>query len=568
MKLTLPDGLYAAFDLGSHAVKAILLEKTEGKLRLTGVESETLKSQNDFPGESEFRTHQFETLRDLAAKLPLRQCRECFALYNSRETQVKIVDLPREILPDQVSGVLFWEAKKLLSPAMKTEPFLFAYRRVQDSPPAYAVAVIPTSRVQRLLELYEQAGVTVSGLYSEVFTVSALKACLPASGFPAYSLINIGFYNTYINIFAGGNLKFFRHIPSGLSEFSEVSDPREFEVFSQKIRFSFDYFRAVSKLPQIDDISLMGGGATHKEFLTFSRDYFQPSKVTPLDLSSLADVSPVLAKFGGETSRLLPFLPAITCFFAHNDPQAEPANFAAGYRKILEAERYKRWSEFLPLVFGFIGVLIIAGVVYGLHATADAEKVRVQKAVSIAEQDVGAARIKVTRLQSSTVRFAMSEPEKRFLKDLLRPRPSPDAILFKVVTSLPEGVTLKSLHLGPAVDDDQTFAEEAQALPVDEAPPKAPADNETTVPGAPQAESEPRETEIPATTNDEQTSALNAANLSEKTLVLKGTAETYDHLLIFVEKLKAAGAIKRYQMLQSARKPGEPVRFAVMGELP
>ncbi|EKD84282.1 MAG: hypothetical protein ACD_39C00136G0008, partial [uncultured bacterium] len=294
MKNTNNKGLYAAFDIGTVSIKAAIIEVTDSGKRIATIEEEALKLPADFPGEEEHRQHVIESLKSLASRLPMKECRHVSALYSNRELQVKIIELPSQVQIEQIDKILNWEAKKLLSPNFREEPYAFAYKVVRKSPYMVALAVIPQRLLERFADLFEVAGINLDSAYGEVFAADALKEIVDISGLPAMSIVNFGHSGTHLQIFAAGELRFYRFIPSGMSEMTVPPTDNELEMFAQKIRFSFDYFRAISKLNQIDSLFFMGGGAALQGALPFARTYFNPSRVNIVDTSSGIDISPIL----------------------------------------------------------------------------------------------------------------------------------------------------------------------------------------------------------------------------------------------------------------------------------
>ena len=117
MKKKLKTGLFVSFDIGSVSIKATVVEVNEKGRRLSTTEEELLKPLAAYPGEEEFRGQIVDALKNLASRLPLKQCSAVTALYSNRELQVKIIELPSQVQADQLDNLLNWEAKKLLSPA-------------------------------------------------------------------------------------------------------------------------------------------------------------------------------------------------------------------------------------------------------------------------------------------------------------------------------------------------------------------------------------------------------------------------------------------------------------------
>ncbi|HNV69611.1 MAG TPA: hypothetical protein PKO06_07945, partial [Candidatus Ozemobacteraceae bacterium] len=431
MKPSFADGLYAVFDVGSFAAKAAIIERTAGKVRLASIEEEPLKSLTDFPSEVEFRDALIQSLQAIAGRLPLGQCREVIGLFSHRELQVKLVDLPPQITPEQFDSVLGFEAKKLLSPNYRSEAFVYSYRVLRESPPFVALAVIPQSHLQKTIELYHGAGIKLSGLYPEIFGELAAKETMPASGSPVYTMINVGHASTHMTIFSGGEPRFTRQIPSGVSEIPERVTGNEPEIYTQKIRFSFDYCRAVFKLGQIDEIGFFGGGALKPGFLDFTREYFHPSKVSVIDLSSCLDISPALAQRGGDATRLAPFLPGITTYLAHSRALAtDRSNMYMQWERKESDERWKNLSHLLPAGVALAGLLVgvVLLAIWGMVLQTELDKANQEAKLS--EIEVTRARTALVRMESQRKPGASLAPfEQKLLEPLLSDHFAGDAIL-------------------------------------------------------------------------------------------------------------------------------------------
>ena len=102
MKKTMQDGLFAAFDLGSHSLKAAVIEVIDSRPRLASIEEENLKPMADYPSEEDYRVYLVETLQSLAGRIPLKDCRKISVLFSNREMQVKIIELPSQVQAEQI----------------------------------------------------------------------------------------------------------------------------------------------------------------------------------------------------------------------------------------------------------------------------------------------------------------------------------------------------------------------------------------------------------------------------------------------------------------------------------
>jgi len=605
MKNTLADGFYAAFDLGSHSVKVVLVDCRNGKEHLAAIEEELLKPPADFPGENEFRDHQIQRVKQLIERLPLHDIREWVAVLNSRELQVKLVELPSQVQPEKLPEVLRWEAKKLLSPTYRNEPFLVAHRILRESPPAAIVAVIPQSILARVHEFFLAAGIELSGAYADVFGCLSLKEGIETTGMPALSIINLGHTGTHLQIFSAGELKFYRFIPSGCSEFSNPPISSELDTFSQKIRFSFDYFRAVTKLGHIDELLFMGGGAALPEYISFAREYFAPGKIDALDVSQKIDISPVLPQVNelpGPTirhARLMPFLPALGAYWAHRDPGADDCNLLGRYQSLLWKERMNKFSNTLPIWVAIAGLLILA-VSLGLWRISMLDQLEQssQKA-SIASNDLTTTQVKITKLQKARIpEILLSSRDKSAISELLRDRLGSDEVLFLIDQKKTDGVKLHRIQIqAKSQADDETPEEETEAGSLeseigsrmsgssdpspapapgpgpdsasdpDPDPDPGPGPNSQVEP-APRASAMPSPTPMPSGAgNPGSAMTQNIEDLGGEMLVLKGTATGYEPLASFAEDLVKVRVIRRYRIIEALGKRSE-LRFILKGEMP
>jgi Tfp pilus assembly PilM family ATPase len=569
MKLTLANGLYAVYDLGTSSVKAVLIRKQGETLQLICIETEPLKAQSDFPGDAEFRDHQAQTLKVLAGRLPLREIARHLCLFNCRDQQVKIIDFPNEIPDKQLEGVLEWEARKVLPKPLAAEPFLYAFQSVKGTR-SFALAVIPLIRLQRQLELFALAGIPLTGACPEVFAATALHDALPAASVPAVSLINLGFANTHISIFHRGELRFYRHIPSGFREMAE-NTVESFEGFAQKIRFSFDYFRASCKLPHIDELKLAGGGCAREEFFQFAAEYFSPGRVGNLDVSPILDVSALLGSSGRENPALAAALPAIGAFLACGRSEAASTDFCARRQRITDREKMKKLSESVPLFGAVAGFLLAALIGFFLHIAEGDRQWSLQQALAIASQENAGRRTRLAELQLKAVRGGLTAKEKALLSGLWQNRISGGDILYKTLADCPVGLTVESLrvHAGQEFSLDESEPEEpsgptesAQGKEEDRDPFKVLDDDPETVSGSGSIPEglggEIVEEAVPET----------PADLRERFLVVRGTCQTQPALLEFIRKLRERGVLSRYRLFQSDATGSGRIRFAFVGELP
>ncbi|RCK80218.1 MAG: hypothetical protein OZSIB_3400 [Candidatus Ozemobacter sibiricus] len=564
MKTSLADGFYAVFDVGSYAVKAILIERRSGKDRVVALESELVQPLGEFPGEAEFREHLVQQLKLVAARLPMGEIRECLSVFNSRELQAKLVEPPSQVPPDKLPSVLAWEAKKLLSPTYRNEPFMFGWRLLRESPPSAILAVIPQAILQRHDDLYTAAGIHLTGTYAEVFGSLALKEGSANLGLPALSLINLGHAGTHLQIFASGELKFYRFIPSGAGDFSQPALPGEMEGFAQKIRFSFDYFRAVSKLGHIDELRLYGGGATRPEFFSFARDYFAPGKVDTLDVSNAIDISPILPQMaeppgpGPRHVKLLPFLPALGVFRAHADPAAPAANLQARLHELAWEARMARLTALLPLWLGLSGAMVVTIVLLFWRISLADQLDQVRQKANITANDLISTRVRLTRLHQARVpEVKLSPRDQSALQPFLRPQRSADEILFLAERKRPPGLRLTRILIQSRSQNEDEIAEEEEAAP--DQSQGAPADgDEAGQPAPPPPPSGPSQAQEQETIDDP----------GGEFLTIHGWTRGYEGLAAFAEGLVQARVLRRIRQLRLVPKGSGDQRFILKGELP
>ena len=568
MKTHLTDGLYAAFDLGSRTIKASLVEFRSGKSTLISVECEELKPFSDFPGEKEYRDHLVQSLKVISHRLPLNECREIISLFNHREMQVKVVDLPKDIPADQVDGVLYWEARKSLPQAQRGEPFVFGYKWIRESPPEFLLCVAPLARFESFLGIFESAKIKITAAFPEVFSAVAMKEKHPSSVLPAFALINVGNANTHIQIFASGEIKFYRHIPSGLTEISANPQVRELEVFSQKIRLSFDYFRAVTKLPQVDEIAFIGGGGGHKELLGFSRDYFSPGRIVNLDLANSIEMSQVAGSLGGDLSKIVTFLPSVGAYLAHASPTSKSYNLLNRLQKQQNQEKLKSFSSSVPAMVSVFSLILGALILLAWNFSANMKLEGARQAASIAEISAAAARTSFAQKQTRIATPKISEAEKLAYFPLLRDRLSGGEILYKISQARPEMLILRSLAIYPLKDVEDILTEENLETPREE--PKGPDNISDPSSENPQAMQPPAALKPlgGAGTQSETTSEDLSEGLGNEVIAMNGSCNDLKTVVLFVEKLIETRVITRYRICKTSKRSGGQFDFTIVGEPP
>jgi Tfp pilus assembly PilM family ATPase len=564
MKKQNQDGLYAVFDIGSNAIKAAVLEITNGNKRLATIEKVELKPFNEFPDEIEHRNHVRESLKSLSERIPLKECTKVSSLFYHRELQVKIIELPNQIESDQIEKILNWESKKLLSPNYREEPYTFAYKILHQRPYKVALAVIPQHILETFSSLFEEAGIKLTGAFSEVFASHSLKELTDHTGLPALSIANMGQNGTHVQIFSSGELKFYRFIPSGLAEFSTPPQEKEMEVYAQKIRFSFDYFRAVSKLAQIDALFFMGGGPAKANFLPFIRSYFSPTRVGIVDISSGIDISPILPELSDNSvneekqRNLLSFLPAIGAILSHLEDDDNCTNLAGRLETKKAKEKLEQLSKQLPLWIGAIGIVLIAAIIFVMSS---GRKATLKEAVNQLETEktmVQATNIKIARYNTNTSqKLRLSPAGRKALKPILKDHLSGAEILFHIASSRPKTITLKEILIRSSANAENINLEN-QSSEVTPQPGMATSmiPNESTESNEDQYSS--RFSQLDGQTDE---------GLTGETLVIYGFAENNKTLSEFTEKLIKKRVIKRVSSINSRKTPAKTFEFLVKGEL-
>ena len=370
MNNNITPGLYATIDIGTKSVKAILLEVNNNKKRLLKVESVDIAPFDTFVNEEEYNKQITSAIAKLSKELDLAKCKKIISLFYNRDLQVKLIDFPNSVKPEQFDQVLPWEAKKILSPHYKEQEFTYSYSVIRGNPLSIALAVVPMQLLNTHLSLFNGTGIKPDSVYIDVFSTLSLQSIVDIAGLPALSIVNFGYSGTHLNIYSAGKLKFYRYIPSGTSEMMNPPKESELEMYSQKIRFSFDYFRAVSKLNQVDALFFMGGGSALPDVLNYEQNYFSPTKINPLDVSSEIDISPVISvSFNDEVNtennqKLLPFVPAIGGCLAYFRDDAEAMDLLALIRKQNKEKNLEKLASTVPIILGLISFIFASFLLY------------------------------------------------------------------------------------------------------------------------------------------------------------------------------------------------------------
>lgn len=407
MKKKLSSGLYTVFDIGSSSVKAVVVEVENDRKRILKAESEAVNPASQFSSEEEYNSQITEALKKLSEKLGPVKSRKTSTLFYSRELQVKIIDLPDQVRVDQLDKVLVWEAKKLLSSHYKEETFAFAYSVVRERPLSVAIVVIPQVLLEAHIKLFSDAGIKVDSIYTDVFSALALQPIVDIAGLPALSIVNFGNSGTHLQIFSAGKLKFYRYIPTGTSELSDPPSESELEMYAQKIRFSFDYFRAVSKLSQVDNLYFMGGGSAFPEVLPFAQNYFSPTKVYHTDITSQFEITSILNNSDDNTATsdktkvLLPYIPAIGACLADFSENSETMDLKTQLNSFEKAKNLEKLANTLPVVIGIVALLISSGILYYIYKTKSDTLEDLRFKLNVSQSELEANKIKIFNLNKN-----------------------------------------------------------------------------------------------------------------------------------------------------------------------
>lgn len=436
----LSDGKYLAFDLGSQSIKAVLVDVKKGNMRLEACEVERVKPLEQFADAVDHENHLVERLRAISKKFSARKVVQTVSVFSHREHQVKIIDLPTQVNEEQLEKVISWEAQKLLSPNYKNEPFIYAYSILKRSPIKVALAVVPKEFAVEHLSLFEKAGIKITRICSEVFAALAMFKSIGRTNLPAVSLLDIGYKGTHLQIFESGRLSFYRYIPSGMSDMSEPPTEDELEIFLQKIRFSFDYFRAVSKLPNIDAIYCAGGGASSSEFLKHCRLYFGQSQTDIVDLSAVIDISTAISESAGVSpeEKQRKFLPCLSATGGFLSLQTDNNNADLLYslNKANRKLRMGKFSKAFPAIVAIAG--LCANIIFFvlILKTYNSQQKKIQQEISAKQIGINAANIKLASLNQEykdLKTFDLTDSELKVLEPVLSQR-SASAVIGRVIT--------------------------------------------------------------------------------------------------------------------------------------
>lgn len=555
MKNNGSTSLYAAFDIGSTSVKAAVIEVTAAGKRLIKVDEEILKKSSDFAGEEEYLSSVSEALKTASARINAEKCKSISALFSNRELQVKVIELPSQIRQDQIEQVIGYEAKKLLNPAMQEEPFVFAYKILRSNPYLAAISVVPARIIEEFIKLYEASGLELSGVYGEVFAADAIKDAINIENQNAVSVINFGSQGTHLQVFSGGLLRFYRYIPSGLAEMSLNPQNDELEMYAQKIRFSFDYFRAVSKLNQIDSLYFMGGGVVPDAVLPFAADYFAPSKVGIADISSGVDISPMISESNDVSESielkqrlLMPFFPAVGAALASLAKQNETTNLLAFVKKQRHLKQMQRLTKALPIVIIALGALLSLIIIFVMRGnTAIKIEEALKKKALIQKLHNKNSRSLSALKAAKQYRMALSPEGEKIVKPITEAKIFLHDVLRLAATKAPKGVSVDEILIR-TIDEMKEIALPAEGEALNE-----------------QTGEKINEFKSKLSQNEKNESDC-GEELVGKGLLILGSADNNTALSAYVKNLSSCGLCECYGVL--SRKKGGSVEFIIKGALP
>ncbi|MGM0598752.1 MAG: hypothetical protein ACQETH_02935 [Candidatus Rifleibacteriota bacterium] len=563
MNKNIPNGLYAAFDLGSASLKASVIEVNNSTPRLAAIEEESLQSFNKFPDENEYRNHLIEKIQALAERLPIKECKKVSLLFSNREMQVKLIELPAQVQSEQIDKILNWEAKKLLSPSFREEPYTFSYKIIRSNPYLVALAVIPQNLLEKFLELYEKAGINVSSIYAEVFTAHTLKETVDHTGLPALSIINFGHTGTHLQIFSAGDLRFYRFIPSGMAEMSQPPTENELEMYSQKIRFSFDYFRAVSKLNQIDAVFFMGGGAAQPNILPFERSYFNPTKINIVDISSQVDISPILPEISDNSPaeekqrKLLPFLPSVGAILTLFNEDADKTDFAQRLNKEKKEKKLQELTKTMPFIIAACGIIIIILSLFYLRDHLNQKLKKLNKELEIAQIDMESANLKIAKYKAAADSgVKLSPAARKILKPIIHQQNSMARILYIIGSSKPENVKIQEVLIRPETEAENIKLENIENEP-----------QYSSYNQNPDAEDE--KSDFISELAQESMGMENQFDqeLGKEIIIIRGVSQNNEMLAKLTEVLKQKHLFKRIKSLKSHKVSAQRIEFLLKGEM-
>jgi hypothetical protein len=423
--------------------------------------------------------------------------------------------------------------------------------------------VIPQNLLEKFLELFEKAGINVSSIYAEVFASHTLKETVDHTGLPALSIINFGHSGTHLQIFSAGELRFYRFIPSGMAEMSQPPTENELEMYSQKIRFSFDYFRAVSKLNQIDAVFFMGGGAAQPNILPFERSYFNPTRINIVDISSQVDISPILPEIGDNSPaeekqrRLLPFLPSVGAILTLFTEDSNKTDFAQRLNKEKKEKKLQALTKTLPFIIGACGIIIIILSLFYLRSHLNQKLKKLNKDLEIAQIDMKSAKLKIAKYKAaSNTGVKLSPAARKALSPILNRQNNMARILYIIGSSKPESVKIKEVLIRPESEAENIKLENQQ--------------DEVQYSSYNQAsDAEDDKNEFVSELAQGAMGMENQFNneLGREIIIIRGIAQSNESLAKLSEVLRQKYLFKRIKSLNSQKISSHRIEFLLKGEM-
>ena len=568
MTKKLNPGLYATIDIGTKSVKAVVIEVNNKSKRLLNAESIELAAFDTFTNEEDYKKQITDSISKLVEKLDLTKCQKIISLFYNREFQVKLIDFPNTVKLEQLNQMLFWEAKKLLSSHYKEEEFSYSYCITRGNPLSVVLAVVPQTLLDAHLKLFENTGITPTSVYTDVFSSLALQPIIDIAGLPALSIVNFGHSGTHLNIFSTGKLKFYRFIPTGTAEMSNPPRESELEVYSQKIRFSFDYFRAVSKLTQVDALFFMGGGSAIQNVLNFEQNYFAPTKINALDISSEIDISPIISvSFNEEVNtenslKLLPFVPAIGGCLADFRDDSDNLDLLTLLKNKEKEKRLAKLAQTIPLFVGIIALLVGLAFTYFLYTNKKEKLDNLTIERNSIQSQIGINDTKISSLssQKSKYRIKLNPQSMKLLNPIISNKYQLSNLFIRAMTVRPKDMKLDNILIRNKSEAEQITL-------------KAEDNDDNLNAGMEQEKTSPYLSQFSTEINEEQIKEDISGNIA----IIHGYAETQEQVSRFSESLSTVSTdnigrvipnvLKRYISINMRKTRDRRIEFLLKGEL-
>lgn len=568
MTKKLNPGLYATIDIGTKSVKAVVIEVNDKSKRLLNAESIELAAFETFTNEDDYKKQITDSISKLVEKLDLTKCQKVISLFYNREFQVKLIDFPNTVKIEQLPQMLFWEAKKLLSTHYKEEEFSYSYCITRGNPLSVVLAVVPQTLLDAHMKLFENTGITPTSVYTDVFSSLALQPIIDIAGLPALSIVNFGHSGTHLNIFSAGKLKFYRFIPTGTAEMSNPPRESELEVYSQKIRFSFDYFRAVSKLTQVDALFFMGGGSAIQNVLNFEQNYFAPTKINALDVSSEIDISPIISvSFNEEVNtenslKLLPFVPAIGGCLADFRDDSDNLDLLTLLKNKEKEKKLAKLAQTIPLFVGIIALLIGLSFIYFLYTNKKEklDNLTIEKNSIQSQIDINETKISSLSSQKSKYRIKLNPQSMKLVQPIISNKYQLSNLFIRAMSVRPKEMKLDNILIRNKSEAEQITL-------------KTDNNDENMNPGMEQEKTSPYLSQFSTEINEEQIKEDISGNIA----IIHGYADTQEQVSRFSESLNTVSTdkigrviprvLKRYISINMRKTRDRRIEFLLKGEL-